>query len=82
MTVSTKYFELIRRLWQGADDKFDGNFIEYFKACHSQDINPVPLMFKALLSKNTLHLKDMIVTFEQAVAIKKILTENAKLEAK
>lgn len=39
-------------------------------------------MFKALLSKNTLHMRGMIVTFEQAVAMKNILVENAKLESK
>jgi len=77
--ISHKYFDQIRQMWQGADDNYKGNYIDYFKECHGRDINPVPTLFKHL-QDNCLYLKGLRVSFEQAAAIKKILLENAKLE--
>lgn len=79
MSISDSYFDQIRQMWQGADDNFKGNYIEYFKNCNASEINPVPLLFKSLQS-NTLYFKGMRVSFEQAIAIRRILEENAKLE--
>lgn len=66
-------------MWQGADDNYKGNYIDYFKEVYAQDVSPVPVLFKHL-QENCLYLKGVRVGLEQAVAIKKILLENAKLE--
>lgn len=48
LEMSHNYFDQIRQMWQGADDNYKGNYIEYFKECHAHDINPIPMLFKCL----------------------------------
>ena len=63
LEISSRYFDQIRQMWQGADDNYKGNYIVYFKECYARDINPIPMLFKSLRS-NTLYLKGTRVSFE------------------